>query len=298
MNMLDRAQKAWTQSKLWWTAIVLIQLTSGSIAAWFAWTRPEHGVAAVTLPILGVLIPGITLFARAQAGSAYASGEAWRRAFLLKDSLHYEPDAGEYATLLLDADATGPNLQRAPTGGYYASTLPPGYPRLLENIAESAYYTTNLASVMARFCMVIVVLAVGVLCLVVVMALNSPLIDPTPAPDAASWVARYGPQLGSLASVVLAFFATGQIVEIGLVYSSLASTSRSVMQRALQGGVMSPGAVLSVLGLHEAALAGAGLPVPDILARVQSEALNQGWADIRSRTKSRPVAKNVPPSSS
>lgn len=282
--MLERAQKAWTKSKLWWIGIVVIQVAAAAFASWCAWARPEHGLVAVALPILGALLPAVTFVARAQATAAYARGEAWRRVFLLSDSLDYEPDASEYAALLIDADASGPNFQRQPQGDYYASKLPPGYPRLQENLAESTFYTTRLARVMARACTAIMIVALALLACAVIGVLAAPLAAVArPDTAAAPWLAQVGPRIASVVSVALTFFVAGQLVELASAYSTLATSTRRVMDRALDARVASPGAVLSLLGGYEGALAAAALPIPDLLARMQSNALNAEWAAIRAR---------------
>jgi hypothetical protein len=279
--MLERAQKAWTKSKLWWLAIVLVQLASAAFATWCAWSRPEHGLPALALPVLGLLIPCATLFARAQANAAYASGEIWRRAFLLSDSLAHEPTAAEFAALLLDADTGGPNLQRAPIGNYYGSTLPPGPARLLQNLAESAFYTARLARIMAGVCTLVVIGACVLLALAVVAALGSPAIGADVT--ATAWLVDVGPRLASVVSVVLTFLAAGQLVEVRFAYAGLASTSSMVMSRALAKQVVTEGGVLSLLGSYEAGLASAGLPIPDLLVRMHSGSLNADWAAIAAR---------------
>lgn len=281
--MLERAQKAWTASKLTWLAVVLFQFGSAGFAAWVAWARPEHGVVAIALPVAGLLLPLLTYFLRSHAGDAYARGEAWRRVFLLNDSLGYEPGPGEYVALLLDAGEGGLNLQRKPTGKYYASELDPGYPRLLENLAESAFYTTHLAKVMAGICYAAVVLAIFAFVVVVLGVLASPDVTPEPG----TWLGEAGPRLAAVGSTVLAFFATGQLAELAGAYAKLAIASRAVLDRAIdpRNSDLSEGAVLSLLGSYESALAAAALPIPDLLARMRSKKLNDEWSAVRERRK-------------
>lgn len=281
--MLERAQEAWTASKLAWLAVVLCQIGSTGFAAWIAWARPEHGVVVIALPVAGLLLPLLTYFLRSRASDAYARGEAWRRVLLLNDSLGHEPGPGEYVALLLDADGGGLNLQRKPAGNYYASELDPGYPRLLENLAESAFYTTHLAKVMAGVCYATVVLAVLALVLVALGVLASPEVTPEPG----LWLGEAGPRVAAVASVLLAFFATGQLAELAGAYTKLTTASRAVLDRAIdpRNRHLSEGAVLSLLGSYEGALAAAGLPIPDILVRMRSKKLNGEWSAVRERRK-------------
>jgi hypothetical protein len=281
--MLERAQKAWTASKLNWLAIVVVQFASAGFAAWVAWARPEHGVVAIALPVAGLLLPVLTYFLRSRAGDAYARGEAWRRVFLLNDSLGYEPSAGEYVALLLDADEGGFNLQRKPAGKYYASEQEPGYPRLLENLAESAFYTTHLATVMAGICSAAVVSAALAFALVVLGVLASPDVSP----EGGTWLGEMGPRVAAMTSPLLAFFAAGQLMELAGAYSKLTRASRAVLDRAIdpRNSDLSQGAVLSLLGSYESALAAAALPIPDLLTRMRSKKLNEDWRAVRERRK-------------
>jgi hypothetical protein len=281
--MLERAQKAWTASKLNWLAIVVVQFTSAGFAAWVAWARPEHGVVAIALPIAGLLLPVLTYVLRSRAGHAYARGEAWRRVFLLNDSLGYEPSPGEYVALLLDADEGGLNLQRKPVGKYYASELEPGYPRLLENLAESAFYTTHLAKVMAGICSAAVFFAIFAFMVVMLGVLASPDVSP----ERGTWLGEAGPRVAAVSSALVAFFAAGQLMELAGAYAKLTRASRAVLDRAIdpRNSDLSQGAVLSLLGSYESTLAAAALPIPDLLTRMRSKKLNEDWRAVREHRK-------------
>lgn len=289
--MLERAQKAWTVSKLTWLAIVLFQFGSAGFAAWVAWARPEHGIVAIALPIGGLVLPVVTYALRSRAVDAYARGEAWRRVFMLNDSLGYEPSPGEYVALLLDADEGGLNLQRKPAGKYYASGLERGHPRLLENLAESAFYTTHLAKVMAGICSAAVFSAVLAFVLVVLGVLASPDVTP----EGGTWLVDAGPRVAAMMSPLLAFFAAGQLMELAGAYAKLTRASRAVLDRAIdpRNSDLSQGAVLSLLGSYESALAAAALPIPDLLARMRSKKLNEDWRAVRERRKRAIAAQGV-----
>lgn len=280
--MLERAQQGWSESKRWWLWVLAIQAIAAIVATGSALVRPDHGAVAVALPILGMLIPVAVLYLRKRADGAFEAAEAWRRTYLLKDSLDHEPSPSEYLALALDAPTSGPNDQKRGTAPYYSSKLQPGFPRLMENLAESALHTTVGAEKMAGWCRAAVVVALVVCATAIVAALSLPLTLDGDDVEGASRLARAAPQVASVTSVVLALIVTGQLVELALSCGGLARAARAVMRRALAFREASPseGAALSLLGMYEAALAGAGIP---IFAVSDSEAIDKEWAEAQAR---------------
>jgi hypothetical protein len=232
----------------------------------------------VALPVVTLAVGVATYFVRSWARDAYARGELWRRMFFLSDSLGYEPSASELGTLLLEQDASGRNRERKPAGPYYASSREKSNERLLENLAESAYLTTDLAKTMASVCTAAIFVALAFFAVVTVGLLASPSL--TVADD--SWLSSLGPRVASASSALLAFFAFGVLAELRSDYSSLARTSHHVFSRALElvSAEPSPAAVMSLLGSYDTALASVGAPVPTWLADHRMRELNARWTRI------------------
>jgi hypothetical protein len=287
-TMLERAQLGWGASKRWWRGLAAMHAVSAIVAVTCAWTRPEHGIVAAALPAIGIFVPVVAFILRGRANAAFAAGEAWRRANLLRDGLAYEPTAREYATLALEAATAGKNDQTRGSAPYFASTLGTGYPRLLENLAESAFHSVDGASKTAQRCQVIAGLAVALIVLAVLAVLGAPLAAAAPGTDRT--LAEIGPQVAGVASVALTVFATGQIVELAIAFAGLARTAQQVMDRALDlaEGAPSEGAVLSLMGVYDGALAAVGAP---IFAASDSAKMDAEWAQVLARR----VAKTATP---
>lgn len=280
--MLERAQKGWSTSKSWWRWLLAIQGIAAIVGVVTAWTRPEHGVVAVVLPVLAVLIPVTALEFRARANRAFAAAEMWRRAYLLKDSLGHEPTGSEYLALALDAPTSGPNDQTR-SSPYFASTLPHGYPRLMENLGESAFHTSVGADAMAGWFRLAVATALIVSVTALLAALYLPLTIDTHDQAGLSSLARAAPQVASVFGVVLTLILSGQAFELMRAYTGLARTARLVMERALvlRGTRPTAGATLSLLGTYDAAIAGAGVP---IFATRDPAELDRDWERALART--------------
>lgn len=142
--------------KLWWRSLYLTlaaQLSS-LIAVIFnkTWILAIAGLLALTSPI-GVV------WLREWANTHSQKADKCRRLILYSDGLGEEIPREDLATIR--ASTTGIQLKNAPfIRPYYASNIPMGSNRLVDIIAESAYFTCQLAGKAAEYLLIIFTISV------------------------------------------------------------------------------------------------------------------------------------------
>lgn len=279
--MNERAQEAWSSAKNYLRILLVVQVFALGIALWAAWTRPEHG-PMVALPILfGVLFPMLSYELRSRVGDAYRKAEMWRRDSFLENAFGDASDRQSVAHMLLEGGERGRNFERKPLGSYYASTKEHGHERLLDNLAESAFYTARIAGSAARFYRFVVALVIFLLLAVMMGLLLAPAIDDTTE----HWLVSAAPRFANAASIVLATLASGQAVTLASSYAKLAEDSRAVLAGALAArkAPSTLANVMSLLGSYDCSLAAAGVPLPELAARRHAVELNTNWLEVMAK---------------
>ena len=134
--LYDEAEKLW-----WWSLYLTLGAQLSSLIAVLineAWVLAIASFLALVAPI-GVV------WLREWASTLTQQADKCRRLVLYADGLGEEIPKEDLATIR--AWTTGIQLKAAPfTRPYYASKLPSGSNRLVDIIAESAYFTWHLAS--------------------------------------------------------------------------------------------------------------------------------------------------------
>lgn len=108
-------------------------------------TRTTQFIAAAT----AFAVPIALFFLRQQAAPHQVRGERLRRFHLLLDGTGRPPPKDELADLVAGRTSLrsfDPTLD----GDYFSSKFPPGQPRLVDNLMESAFYTKETSSTAAR----------------------------------------------------------------------------------------------------------------------------------------------------
>lgn len=151
--LYDEAEKLW-----WWSLYLTLGAQVSSLVAVLinkAWVLAIAGLLALVAPI-GVV------WLREWASTLIQQADKCRRLVLYADGLGEEISQKDLATIR--SWTTGIQLKAAPfTRPYYASNLPSGSNRLVDIIAESAYFTCHLAGKVAGNLQIIVAISALVL---------------------------------------------------------------------------------------------------------------------------------------
>ncbi len=151
--LYDQAEKLW-----WWSLYLTLGTQLWSLIAVLineSWVLALAGFLALVAPI-GVV------WLREWASTLIQQADKCRRLILYADGLGEEISKEDLATIR--AWTTGIQLKTAPfTRPYYASNLPSGSNRLIDIIAESAYFTCHLAGKAAGYLQIIFAMSTLVL---------------------------------------------------------------------------------------------------------------------------------------
>jgi hypothetical protein len=200
--------------KLWWRSLFLslgAQLSS-LIAVLInnAWILAIAGFLALVAPI-GVV------WLREWASTFTQQADKCRRLVLYADGLGEEIPKEDLATIR--SWTTGIQLNTAPfTRPYYASKLKSGSNRLVDIIAESAYFTCHLAGKAAGYLQII--------CAISILVLLSILYISISVPNSANVVTI----VAKSAISAIAFFLAGDIFLLWKRYSDLRSQANETFK--------------------------------------------------------------------
>jgi len=197
--LYDEAEKLW-----WWSLYLTLGAQLSSLIAVLlneAWVLAIAGLLALVSPI-GVV------WLREWASTHTQQADKCRRLILYSDGLGEEIPREDLATIR--AWTTGIQLKAAPfIRPYYASNLPTGANRLVDIIAESAYFTRHLAGKAAEYLQIIFAASA--------LALISILYISISVPNSESIVVI----VAKTAISAIAFFLAGDIFFLWKKYSDL-----------------------------------------------------------------------------
>lgn len=197
--LYDEAEKLW-----WWSLYLTLAAQLSSLVAVLinkAWVLAIGGFLALVAPI-GVV------WLREWASTLTQQADKCRRLILYADGLGEEIPKEDLATIR--AWTTGTQLKAAPfTRPYYASQLPSGSNRLVDIIAESAYFTCHLAGKVAGYLQII--FAISALALIGILYFSISV------PNSANIVII----VAKSAISAIAFFLAGDIFLLWKKYSDL-----------------------------------------------------------------------------
>lgn len=162
--LYDEAEKLW-----WWSLYLTLGAQLSSLIAVVinnAWILAIAGFFALITPIGAVWL-------REWASALTQQADKCRRLVLYADGLGETIPKEDLATIR--SWATGNQLKAAPfTRPYYASKLPVGSNRLVDIIAESAYFTCHLAVKAASYLQIICAISVLVLLSILYFSVSVP----------------------------------------------------------------------------------------------------------------------------
>jgi hypothetical protein len=239
-----------------------------------------HGVAAL-LSVASLALHGsdepialavALMFVLSEFGEIWARStrehaeEVKRRADLC-DSFGWELSAEDHEDLVL-ADIVGGSYESGGGGAYHSSTLPCGAQRALENLIESAWWTSYLSQFCRRVASIVLV---GVLVVLLLLLL------------ATAKAVEVGSARESIAQVVVA--AVVGMLSMGLLrgqdgFATLSRKSRALVSAAeniLRRGWLDDVAALRLWGEYHALRAGSPA-IPHVAWVLNRKKLRKAWA--------------------
>jgi hypothetical protein len=261
-------------SKVWWGAAMLVRLAGLIVGVMGILGKVPAQPVVFVVAVLGIAAELATL----RSDRIRRTGQGLRRQLEFADGLGWEIGAAEYSDLVLRCPSSVKKRARreGPAPQYFASALPAGPERAVENLSESAWWSKHLAESMRGICgLVVIATTLGSIVLLVV-AIEG--IQDRQALDA---VARV------VTSVLMLLFSLG-LVRLVIAYHDFAvgaARAEEAALRSLTAGV--PDEVNAVKMLHAYQMARAAGPLlPDWVWKWRQQELNELWKSLRSRPRS------------
>lgn len=203
----------------------------------------------------------VSLFISHLAKSHQDLGDQFRRLTITHNSLGISPSAATIATLGEKVGKLDDISQKYPDG-YYSSTAPEGPRRLIENVAESAFFTGSLAKKVAGFYFFLS--AIGLFTAVAVLIVVSLFSGPAPT-------------TAKIAMVMLMAFSGESFLRNALSYSALARSAGEIVSQC-EMSRDEPAAAFQLYTEYNCALGGVP-PIPTRLYDKHKDSLNELWTN-------------------
>lgn len=258
------------RAERWW-GIALTCVVLG-VAASTLLTKPllpSGSVLESFVLVISVAAPAFAALARYRSGRYAARGDLCRRAFLYRDTLGEELNIEEQRIVAL-WPANVPLNQVTTEQPYFSTTTGRGAGRLAEAVGESAFYTAELAKVMATGGFLLFG-ASALLLFAAISAMTTLSLD-------AATLGQLKTAIGLVAIVMLTLI-TSEVLMTALAYSALSSESREIARSASQFSAMKEQSPVTAVRLSEAysiALA-ANLPIPNLIYRWNHDRIDRAY---------------------
>jgi len=244
----------------WWAAFALVAIGVSASLFLIPPSASSRGAWMALLMMANTCAPVLAAMARYRSAQLAGRGDMCRRAALYKDSLGESVPIADRQILALWP--SGIPLEKVTTSEpYFAASEPQGCVRLARNIAESAFYSRQLSSVVGTAGLLIC----GALVVATLAAASSATyfpLDPRAFETMQSGI--------SAIATVLLVLLLGEIFLMSLAYRGLASGCEQVFRAASQLAASSECTLPKVLRISEEysiALA-ANLPLPNFLYKL------------------------------
>lgn len=265
MDLIQAMRVEYARSKTWFFRATLIN------AGLYVAAVLSLLVAGWVTQVIGILtvVAQVTYFwLRRVYTQHYSMAERIRRMAMLKDGLEVQPNDLEIAELL-DQTGGATDTEAPFSEPYYASTEKVGPRRLIDILRESAFFTRGLAGTCSL--VFFLVTAIGFAATVVagwMLVTMSGVSGPTLELIAQSAV------------IFMAFWASGDALDVALRFSDLARTTGVILSRCQEalasGRADEKGLALVLLGEYNCAVLEAP-PIPNAIYRFRQEKLNYAW---------------------
>ena len=216
MDLLEEMRLAFAQAKRWqmWATLSGVTVYCAAVAAAFVssrcWVAAIGGVS-LTAQVLASIF-------RRLSHARYALGEEVRQTAFLADSLGQRASELQLAKLR-DRVGQGTHSEPPVLGQYYGSNKTPGAERLLDNLAESSYWTMGLARTTRNLHGLAVGAGICVVVLVTIMLVELGLNGGAMA------------SVAKIAALTLAMVATSGFAAQALDFAALSRSSERVFDR-------------------------------------------------------------------
>lgn len=253
----------------WWLAFICVGL---GVAASTILTRPffpsGSALESVVL-VISVVAPALAALSKFRSGIYAARGDLCRRAFLYRNALGEELSIDEQRIVALwPANAT---LNRVTTERpYFSSKEEMGAGRLAEAVGESAFYTAELANVMA----IGGILLLGTSAFSLIASFS---VLAAPGLDAAT-LGQFKTTVGLVAIVTLTLI-TAEVFTTALAYNTLSRECREIARSASQFQALPGKNLVTAVRLSESysiALA-ANLPIPNFVYKWYHDRIDRAY---------------------
>jgi hypothetical protein len=225
--------------------------------------------------VLSAFLLPIGAFLCKEVGAHFhAKGERVRGMLMLQQGLGLEPSEAELLEVLAGESGAVPSEPK-PIGGYYSSEAAAGFPRLLHQLQESAFWTAALAWRTAVIHYAIA--GAGVVCALVVA-----VIALRPGTQATSGSVI---DFSRLFSTLLVFFLASSTMTSARSYHSLSRAAAKAAARAAElrkRGGADPIELYKVMAPYDSALAKVP-PLPSYVYKSMQKKLQTAWDAVQAR---------------
>lgn len=261
MDFLNKKYNEFAKSEHYFNLRVFVNILTGCLVVivYFYQNSISLAVLLFVLPIVAFVLNEISIYHRKQASKL-------RRYSLLEDSLGYKPSDVEIAQTNLDIKHDKV-LAKEIQNSYFGSKKSPGYARLLDNIAESAFFTKNLSA--KYFWWLIIIL--GIIFTVVMTFMIFSLVS--------GLNTGLGKIIGKIGSVVVLYLLAGDIAFMIIRYRYQLRECEIVLAKCdklLKQYPLDISAVIELLVRYNCSADGA-LVIPEKLYLKHRESLNKSW---------------------
>ncbi|MEK6776177.1 MAG: hypothetical protein AABY87_04750 [bacterium] len=270
MNLIDAMRTEYGRSKRFWHWSLGFSLLLYLLAALSVFYSAGWGVK--TIGVIAFIIQILLFFSRALTGRHFSLGEQIRRLAMLNDGLGKSPSELQLAKLkekigVIETD------EPAYVGPYYESKLPVGPKRLLEIVAESAFFTSGLARTSVYVFGVISIVGVLLVFTGLIFVLKTELSQSNL--DAAA----------KIAVISMAFWATGDLASTALRFNSLANASEKILDQCgyflTQAGDCRDEAHATAAEYNCAVIQTP--PIPAFIYKWRQNILNEAWRNRKAK---------------
>jgi len=203
-----------------WGASVLLALAVPFISVFSLWSR--NAVALSFAGVLALVLPVASVWIREHADGVLIQADKCRRLILFADSFGDEIPASQLAEMT--AAGLGVTIGPAPAlKPYYRSRFPVGPQRLADNVAESAFYTKELA---ARFkSLLLAISATASLLALVALSLSDLLVSMSSTTIVAA---------AKTVAVLAVFFVAGDVAILGKRFWDLSNDAKAAFDKCVR----------------------------------------------------------------
>lgn len=258
-------------AKWWWSASLTFKILG------FAFGLLILPFSAETIPLVIAALTVLSEVTSYRSEAIRSRGQVIRRRLDFQDSLGWQISNAEFSDLLMRCPRSVRN--RASTGQstepYFASNLPPGPRRALQNISESAWWSKHLSESMFKFCLWLVI--VGVLISVSTLLIALQAIGQA---DARASVVR-------VVTALLMLLLSTDTIRLTLGYFGFAeSAGRSELAATAQLDSKKAEDIDAIKIMNEYHVARAVGPIiPTWIWKYRRTELNQTWASYRAKSE-------------